>query len=255
MDEEQVISTEVAEEPVEETEKETTEEVVEEKAEVVEPPRKKSAQERIDELTRKRREAERDAEYWKAKATQQEAPKAEKPSGRPTLDQFETHEEFVSAVVDWTLKQKETESQAARAEREEAEALASYQKRANKLRAEHDDYDELVESTPFTPYMRKTIANSDNGPAVAYYLGQNREIAESLCNLSPDRQIYELGKLETKILLAKETKKVTAAPKPISPVGMGGGKKEKSPDEMTDEEYWEWDKKQFEAKIKKKYGG
>lgn len=251
MEEEKEVQVEApAEEPVEQTEVKEPETEI---AEVAEPP-KKTAQDRINELTRKRREAEREAEYWKSKATQPETPKAEA-TGEPSLDQFETTEQYVKALVRWERKQDERESQAAKDKREEDEALSSFQRRADKLRAEAEDFDEVVESTPFTPYMRKTIAQSDNGPAVAYYLGQNKEIAEKLCSLSPDKQIYELGKLETKILLAKETKKVSAAPKPISPVGMGGGAKEKDPSDMSDDEWYAWEKKQQLEKLKKKLGG
>jgi hypothetical protein len=257
--EEEVKEVQVEEPAVEEVKAEEvqTEEVAEVPA--FEQPRKKTAQERIDELTRKRREAEREAEYWRKAALDKEPAKAEpaKPSGpqRPTLDQFESHEDFVAAAVEWTIQQRESAARIEKEQKEEVEALSTFQKRANKLRAEYDDFDELVGSTPFTPYMRKIIANIENGPAIAYYLGQNREIAETLCRLSPEIQSYEIGKLESKLLLAKSTKKATSAPPPISPVGMGGGTKEKTLSEMTTAEAMEYFKQQDLAKLKKKLGG
>jgi hypothetical protein len=104
MEEEKVVPTEeVAQEEVKE---EKTEEVVEEvkTEEVVEPPKKKSAQDRIDELTRKWRDKERDAEFWRSKALQKEQeqkppePVAPNIPRRPTLDQFETTEQYEDAL-------------------------------------------------------------------------------------------------------------------------------------------------------------
>jgi len=104
--------------------------------------------------------------------------------------------------------------------------------------------------------MREALLQSENGPQVAYHLGrpENWDLANKIRELSPTRQLYELGKLETQLLVVKQTKKVTAAPPPIKPVGITGGG-EKDPSKMSTEEWMDWDKKQTIEKIKKRLSG
>jgi hypothetical protein len=52
-----------------------------------EPTKKKNVQERIDELTYKFREAEREAQYWKELAPKEEPPKPSK-EGRPDQEKY-----------------------------------------------------------------------------------------------------------------------------------------------------------------------
>lgn len=253
MEEEKAVSTEVAEEAVEQPEvKEPAEEVKAE--EVVEKP-KKTAKERIDELTRKRRDAEREAEYWRKKALETTPPpKVEAPApARPKLEQFETTEAYEDALLAWNDKRKEIETQTEKQKREEAEVFQTFQERAKKVREEFDDFDEVVEQPIFSQHMREALLYSENGPSVAYHLGTNPGEAARIRNLPPTLQLLELGKLETKLLLAKQTKKVTSAPAPPTPVGMAGGAKEKDPSEMSITEWMEWDRKQSleKAKLKK----
>jgi hypothetical protein len=260
MDEEKVVSTEVAEEAVqaESTEEPKTEEVVETPEETP-PPKKKTAQERIDELTRKRREAERDAEYWKNKALQKEESKpAEPPSPipkRPTLDQFETTEQYEDALFEWRDKKREIEQQAEKQKVEQEAAFRTFQERAQKLREENEDFDEVIERPVFSPAMRDALLLAENGPALAYHLGNNPAEAKRIQGLPVVQQLLELGRLETKMILAKQTKKTTAAPEPIRPTSMSGTVKEKSTDEMTTEEWMAWDRQREREKLKKKYGG
>jgi hypothetical protein len=104
--------------------------------------------------------------------------------------------------------------------------------------------------------MRYAILNSDTGPELAYFLGlpENRDTALKIQSLSPDRQYYEMGKLETKIALAQKTKKVPSAPPPISPVGMSGTGGEVDPSKMSTAEWMAWDKQKTLDKLKAKYG-
>ncbi len=258
MDEEQVVSTEeVAEEPKEtqaEPEETKTEEVA---PEVVEPPKpKKSAQERIDELTRKWREKERDAEYWKARATQQEPPKvdAQPVTGEPTLDQFETTEQYVKALVKWERQQEDSQAREERRKQEQGELLDQFHERANKLRAEHDDFDEVISAKVFSQPMFDAFVLSENGPELSYYLGTNATERERIKKLPAALQLVEIGKLETRLTLAKENKKVSAAPPPIKPVGMGGGAKEVDRSSLPINEWMALEKKEQIEKAKKKFG-
>jgi hypothetical protein len=257
MDEETEVQVEAPAEEVVEQPK--TEEVVETKTdEVVEPLKKKSAQERIDEITRKRREAERDAEYWRAKALEkaeaQTVPAPVVPSGRPTLDQFETTQEYEDKLFEWYDKKRELTDSGKKREQELSNAYRTYEDRADKARAEYEDFDDVVSATPYTETMKVALWKNEHGPELAYHIATHPKDGDRIRNLAPDEQLIELGRLETKLLIAKSTKKATSAPPPITPVGMGGGGKEKDPSEMTVEEWMIWDKQKTMEKLKKKYG-
>lgn len=261
MEEEKVVPTEeVAQEEVvvEETQETPVEE--EEKPVVVEPPRKKSAQERIDELTRKRREAEREAEYWKKAAIEKE--KASKPlepetpaiPKRPTLDQFETTEQYEDALFEWRDKKREIETRTKRQQEDQEAAFRTFNERANKIRAEHDDFDEVAERPVFSPAMRDALAINENGPELVYYLGNNEAEAARIRSLPVIQQLVEIGRLEQKLLLAKKTQKVTKAPPPPNPVGMSGAT-EIDESKLSTAEWIKLDRQREIERIKKKFGG
>jgi hypothetical protein len=64
-------------------------------------------QPRIDELTRKTREAEREAAYWRGRAQSAEKPKdAAAPPAKPTPDKFDDYGAFVEALADWKADEK-----------------------------------------------------------------------------------------------------------------------------------------------------
>jgi len=224
------------------------------------PPPKKMAQERIDEMRRKQGDAEREAAYWRkvALGKEQTSPPVNTPQGpqRPTLDQFDTVEEHDDAVYEWRKEKDRKETALLQQKQEQETTLRTFNDRARKLREENDDFDEVIESPVFTPVMRNVLLQSENGPEVAYFLGkpENRDQAEKIRNLPADRQAYEIGKLESNLLLAKKTRKVPGAPAPITPVGMGGGGKEKDPSEMSTTEWMAWDKQRTLEKLKAKYG-
>jgi hypothetical protein len=256
---EQVVPTEVAE-----VKEEVTEAPVEEKVEEPEPPtpKKKTAQERIDEITKARREAEREKEYWKQVALdKKETPKpVQEPTirnPRPTISQFDTTEAYEDALLDWRDRVKEEQSAEQRLVKEQEEGLSKFQKAAAKARELYPDFDEVVEAPVFSPQMRYAILNSDTGPEVAYFLGlpENYDTALKIQSLSPDKQYYEMGKLETRLALAQKTKKVPSAPAPISPVGMSGTGSEIDPSKMSIEDWMEWDKKKTLERIKQRVGG
>jgi len=268
MEEEQAVSTEVAEEtgaeaPAEETtEQEQTAEATEE---AIPQPKKKTAQERISEITKARREAEREAEHWRQIALARERgeqppePPRQTPSiypPRPTLDQFETTVAYEDALFAWNDNKRAIEARVVRQKQEADTALMDFNRRAEKLRAEHEDFDEVVEAEVFSPVMRQALLRTESGPELAYHLGlpENRAEADRIRSLPLELQPYELGKLETRIQLAKQTRKVPGAPAPIKPVGMTGGAG-KDPSKMSTAEWMAWDKQRTLDKLKAKQGG
>lgn len=234
---------------------EVKEEIAEVKQEVVPEPSVKDLLTKIEKMERRTQYLQRKLEK-PAKAEPVEPQKVDLPK-RPTLEQFETTQEYEDALFEWRDKITEIKSESTRREREITDALSSFNKKAEALRSEHDDFDEVIESPVFSPSMRIAILNSESGPQLAYYLGrpENWDLAEKIRNFPPERQIYEMGKLESQILVARQTKKVTSAPAPIKPVGMSGGGSEKDPSKMSIEEWMAWDKQRTIEKLKQKYGG
>ena len=230
-------------------------EVTEQEEVVIPPPVKQTAQERINEITRKRREAEREVERLKQElAKKEQAPVI--PTDRPRLENFDTQEAYEDALFNWRDNHKRNETLAEQKQREEAEALAKYRANAEKVRSVYEDFDEVVEQPIYSTTMREVLLNSDEGPMVSYFLGrpENQAITDKIRSLPERLQVYELGKLEAKLVLAQKTKKPTGAPAPISPVGATGGH---AIDEskLSDEEWFKLEKQRNYDKIKKKYGG
>jgi len=276
MADEQEVSTEVAEvqETVEETpaeteEKETTEtteEVAagEEAPAAAVPPKKKTAQERIDEITKARRDAEREREYWKKVALEKEpgtpkqepAPSETEAIGppRPKIAAYESTEVYEDALLKWHDDRRAIQTQRERQATEQKAALDKFNAAAAKVRAEHDDFDEVLEAPVFSQDMRIILLNSENGPSVAYHLGrpENRDLVDRIRAMPPNMQVYELGKLEVQLSLAQKTKKTPSAPAPLKPVGSGGGA---TIDEskLTDDEWYALEKKRTIEALERKY--
>ena len=268
MEEQEVVTPEGAEEVVVQeipaetpvvTEPETpepaaVEPVVEEAEEVVIPhPVKKTAQERINELTRKRHEAEREAERLRQElANKTKAP--EPLAGRPKIENYETQEAYENDLLKWGLSELKREEEQTKRQREQAELEAQFQEDVAKLQDTYGDINEVIYQFPSTPTIVDTIYRAKNKALLAYYLGKNPNVAETICKLPSQSQIYELAQLEVKLVNAQRTKKPTGAPKPISPVGATGGN---TIDEskLSDEEWFKLEKQREYEKIKKKYGG
>lgn len=215
------------------------------------PGKKKSGfQKRIDKLNSAKAEAQREAEYWKNLAleakgkteTKTEAkaePKHATTDGKPKPESFDTHAEYVEALTDWKteqkLNQREEKAEKARAEAEWSKKVQTYLTKKSEFADKTPDFDEAlaeVEDITVSPAVSQLIIDSEHGPELAYALAKDRETYARICKLPPLAAAREMGKLEAKIVSraseAKETKKVTSAPQPLSPVGTGKGSARKS---------------------------
>jgi len=154
-----------------------------------------------------------------------------KTSGRPTIENYNTTEEYEDALFEWRDNVKSVETAAQTREREYANNMQTFNQRARALRDEYDDFDDVIEAEVFSEVMKGAILHSEKGPELAYYLGlpANIDVAEKIRNLPLERQLVEMGKLESKLTIAKKTKKVPGASTPPTPVGMGGGGTAKEP--------------------------
>jgi len=253
------------EEPAQETGTEATEAETEAETDPIDivkslPQKKKTAQERIAEMTWKQREAERQAEYWKQQAIEKSispVQSASLPEDRPRLESFDTSESYEDALMQWHLNKATEKERETKQKERESEALRNFNNKAQKIREIHEDFDEIVEAPVFTKVMRDVLLRSEHGPIIAYYLGraENIQTAQKIANLPSELQSYEIGKLETQLLIAQKTKKVPSAPSPITPVGSSGVHEPVDESKLTDQEWFELQRHRTKENLKKKYGG
>lgn len=206
-----------------------------------EKPKGKSVQERIDEITAARREAERDAEYWRTKALEKQPEKqseATPEDTRPKPDEYEFGDadpNYWDALTDWKaeqkvnakfseLEQKQTVNNALR------ELETGYSQRVAEVKAEIPDYDEVVTRTaaqgkwPCPPVVALAAKESPVGPKVLHHLATNINEAVALSNMSPIEQAMAFGRLEARFSgsTAPQANIATNSPQPAPARNKGG---------------------------------
>ncbi|CAB4172416.1 hypothetical protein UFOVP935_5 [uncultured Caudovirales phage] len=187
---------------------------------------KRSAKDRINELTRRAHEAEREAQHWRDVAERPAAAATD----RPNPDGFKTYDDYVEALTEWKADQRISESfkkrdaersQAAEARAVEAKAQA-WQERQSDFRAATPDYDSVVgkSSVQVAPHVVDTLLDSDSGPEIAYHLAKTPETVKRLNALSPLAAAREIGRIEATLSTpaAPREKPGSNAPEPIKPI-------------------------------------
>lgn len=184
-------------------------------------------QQRINEITRKRREAERRAERAEKRLREMES---------KNLDDLD----YEDQIAERTLNRSRREQ--IENDRETAQELAheAYQARVQAVATKYPDYAQVAQNPnlAITPAMAETIMDSDYGPDIAYHLGKNPLEAARISQLNPPSQARELGKIEALVSAPKPQPRT--APKPVTPVGSQGSSGTKDPSKMTMAEYAAW---------------
>lgn len=247
--------TEKKEEIKEPPKKESPEETLPEKKVEEKPPREKDAvQKRIDEITKKRREAERERDFERTKRLELEeelktVKKTVPQADKPKLENFETEADYLEALTDWKVEQKfKVETDKASRETatvEEKTAIdETYQELDDKMekgRNKYADFNELVldENLKISEAMVEAILLSDTAEDVLYYLGKHPEEAAHIAELPPLKVAHEFGKIEAKLSAPPPKKRTTHTPEPITPVKTTGVT-EQDPSNMNPREYRAW---------------
>jgi hypothetical protein len=232
-------NSEASDEDSEVDEAEDSEESEDEEAEQLEAKKKKPRsgyKKRIDKLTRRLSERDREIEYWKGRAEGQKPadsqskpnPQAAEAKAKPSADDFETHEEYVEALADWKVDQrlqklevKERETEARTVHQQKVETLQS---RVKEFAKAHSDFEEVIEDVgdiPMSPAVQELILDSDNGPELMYELAKDPDEYARICKLSPLAAARAMGQFESKIKARASEEKVvkkTNTPAPIKPV-------------------------------------
>jgi hypothetical protein len=212
------------------------------------PAKKKSGiQRRVDKLNKRVSAAQQEAEYWKQRALEgangskpepkvDAAAKASDTAGKPSPDAYETHAEYVEALADWKIDQRDKAREAKQrqdqAMTEQQKVQAAHSERVKSFVEKTEDFQDVIESVDdirVSPAVGKAIEeailSSENGPALMYELAKNRDEYARIVGLTPIAAVRELGKIESRLSASEEkipeTKKITNAPKPVAPVGKG----------------------------------
>lgn len=214
-----------------------------------EQPKKPRFQERISELVRQREEARRDAQYFRQEAERlrgqgQDKPQPKQPEGKPDPNKYETLEQYLDALSDWKVdqrlkKEREEFTKQSEAQRQ-YQAVQVFGSREAEASSKYEDYEEVTRnpSLQITEAMGHAIMESEIGPDVWYYLGNNPKEAARIANLSPVSQIREIGKIEDKLSSSPVKPKVPSAPNPISPVNSGKSVSSAKPSDQDDIKTW-----------------
>jgi hypothetical protein len=164
-------------------------------------------------------------------------------AGKPTEEQFEgkPYSEYIEALSEWKADQrikaaldKQTAEATKQAEEQRTkETFDAYNERVAVAHEKYPDFDEVVnrEDVQIPQGVQLVVVELENGPAVAYYLGQHPEICRELCVLSPLAAVARAGVIAA-TLAAEEAEKggevsppggkpkvSSSAPPPIKPVG------------------------------------
>jgi hypothetical protein len=209
--------------PAEKTEEEKTAEAAKAKAEETKVDPKsdeakitEGVQKRFDELTKARRSAEREAEYWKGIASQKAQVETE-----PKADQFTDYDAYIKALATHAAKSavssaaSETASQHVRTAEDTiwASKLAQTQSKI-------DDYSAVVgaSSQEVAPHVVEAIKTAEHGPELVYHLAKHPEIAIKLNGMTPVSAAIELGRIEATLGAPPPPKPTSKAPDPVTPI-------------------------------------
>ena len=216
------------------------------------PKPKKTAQDRIDEVTAARRQAERDAkeareeaERWRALA-EQRAATSQTPQGsdgKPNPEDFQDgvyDPAYVEALTDWKADQAVSKRLSERDQvRTQQTALTAFNARA--AEAFPDGEPDGLKALKAIPQLSQTVAltilDMDDGPKVADHLGANRAELSRIESLPPHMQVLELAKISTRLAsapAAPAANKIPGAPEPPDNRVRGSGGQFKTPPDTSD---------------------
>lgn len=183
----------------------------------------------------------------------------DEPAGKPVYEDFDTHEGWSEAVMDWKIKSGKEAEVASAVEADNrarsSEFLDTWNEKEQTFMVAHEDYAEVIKGAiPELVEVQGIIMGSEVGPEVAYYLGQNPEEFKRINALAPFAAAREIGKIETQFTPSKPggkappKKPVSKAPEPITPLGAGDTPTSKPMDEMGFQDFKAAREKQIAAR-------
>lgn len=216
---------------------------------------KPGIQDRIGELTKARRDAEREAAYWKSRAQGVATANAPAPLVAPKAEDFKTPEEYQEALIDYKVEQKilkQNEKQAQdrveQLQAQEADTVAkTWSERLAKARTEIPDYESVMENAeiPVAMHVADLLFNHEHGPVLAHHFALNPDKLEKLNSMNITKAAIEIARISSEVIKpaavvppapsVSSSKKISDAPPPAQPVGAGRSTTVKTEDLPMDE--------------------
>lgn len=193
----------------------------EQKAEQVEKQNRRaqrSYQRRLDELTRARREAEREVEHWRTLAQQGQQPQRSA-DDEPKETDYKDYAKFIEDRAAWRvrqeLRQTETQRQEAQRQAELRDMAEAARVRIEKASEKYDDFEDVAfrPDVTISQAMFEAMADSEYIADIAYHLGKNPDQAQRIARMTPFAAAREIGRIEANFT-AKPKPEATAAPAP-----------------------------------------
>jgi hypothetical protein len=199
--------------------------------------RKKTANERIAEVTRARRDAERQRDMALKDAADLRARLKE-----PDPATFDDLSKLNAAQVEHTLDKRalaDREAVAQRASQEaDTQAAEAWRERVTVFKEKATDFEQVAYSAPISEATARDIARMEEGPEVAYYLGKHPAEARALNDLSERDRAVQLGRLAGRLTQAPPPRKTSIAPTPVDAVsGKGAASGSVDPSKMSEAAY------------------
>lgn len=224
--------------------------------EIPEKPKRKTVQDRIDEVVRQREEQKREsaAEMAKlreeieslkkgtttqntdtAQAAKEPEPDAVDKDGNPIYALGEFDPQYIRDLTRFTLDQERTKVQAEAAEAQRQTAQQQEQQALQttwngKVEAATEEYPDFVEKgqallngfnnlePAYAGYLSNVLMNMEKGPDVLYYLSNHPEEAAQIVNSGAQKATLALGRIESRFIQSEqETPKPRITKAPTPP--------------------------------------
>lgn len=210
--------------PAVETPKETAEETQE-----GEKPKIDGTQKRINKITADKWEATRRAEAAEAKLAEMQATQAPTQTVEPKLEDPDIdfdEAKYTTALIDFKVNLKaeslQKQQQDKQVEQAKTEAAKKFADNCATFGAEKTDFNDVLGSVPvLQPSVLQELMTMENGPELAYFLGNNQDIANNIARMNPVAAGIKIGEISRKLSEPKQIKP-SSAPEPIEPVSSGG---------------------------------
>jgi hypothetical protein len=223
--------------------------------EIPEKPKRKTVQDRIDEVVRQREEQKRESQAAIAKLQQEidalkkgpttqevvspeePTPDAIKDDGSPVYALGEFDPQYIRDLTKFTLQQERVKVQAEMAETQRQSVVQQEQQTLqtswnDKVATATQEYPDFVEKGQemlanftdldqnYAGYLTNVLMSMEKGPEVLYYLSNHPEEAISIVNSGAQRATLALGRIESRFLQneqqAPKIKVTQAAPPPVA---------------------------------------
>lgn len=214
--------------------------------ETPEQARKRTARERVEQAVARQREAERDAEYWKAKAlqspgaqpaheAQQHQPQGDDEPDPADYEHGENDLRYVRDTARWEARQEfRVQAENERLQQQARTARQNFETRKAALfpQGDPEGLQSFLRLPTLPSAVIEIVAESDIGPKIADHLGANPAEMRRLEGLNPIQQARELTRLEHRLSEpARPTPKTaTDAPEPPPQARGTGGRFTVAPD-------------------------